>query len=203
MEIGFPLKESSILLKHASARGAEPVAPTEAPHHGHGAATRRRGVEPVVPPEAPQQRPGRRQQLRNLYRGIGDRTIFSNFLQAGVYFFFNYGIAICADSRLSGFAKNLGFSTSLKNIVEKIIVEKSVHIFQHSSKCILKHSSKSQKKHKRSLARPAQKRKKTQKKCALRFTLDLGGRGRGAFLSTVKEFVNVVRRVGLRRSAAS
>jgi len=77
MEIGFPLKESSILLKHASARGAEPVAPTEAPHHGHGAATRRRGVEPVVPPEAPQQRPGRRQQLRNLYRGIGDRTIFT------------------------------------------------------------------------------------------------------------------------------
>tara|TARA_B100001250_G_scaffold241679_1_gene207614 strand:+ start:446 stop:793 length:348 start_codon:yes stop_codon:yes gene_type:complete len=47
------------------------------------------------------------------------------FLQAGVYFFFNYGIAICADSRLSGFAKNLGFSTSLKNIVEKNIVEKS------------------------------------------------------------------------------
>ena len=45
------------------------------------------------------------------------------FLQAGVYFFFNYGIAICADSRLSGFAKNLGFSTSLKNIVEKNIVE--------------------------------------------------------------------------------
>ena len=29
------------------------------------------------------------------------------FLQAGVYFFFNYGIAICADSRLSGFAKNI------------------------------------------------------------------------------------------------
>ena len=63
--------------QHASARGAEPVVPTEAPHHGHGAATRRRGVEPVVPTEAPQQRPGRRQPLQNFYRGIGDRTIFA------------------------------------------------------------------------------------------------------------------------------
>ena len=44
--------------QHASARGAEPVVPTEAPHHGPRAGAR--GAELVVPTEAPHQGPRRR-----------------------------------------------------------------------------------------------------------------------------------------------
>ena len=56
----------------ASAQGAEPVVPTEAPHHGPGAAYAR-GAEQVVPTEAPQRGPGRRRPLRKFCKGIGDR----------------------------------------------------------------------------------------------------------------------------------
>ena len=70
-------------------QGAEQLVPTEAPHHGPGAATRRRGVEPVVPPEAPQQRPGRRQPLRNFFT---EASGTEQFLQAGLYFLLAFGV---------------------------------------------------------------------------------------------------------------
>ena len=56
--------------QHASARGAEPVVPTEAPHHGPRAGAR--GAELVVPTEAPHQGP-RRRLLKKFDKGIGDR----------------------------------------------------------------------------------------------------------------------------------
>ena len=48
------------------------MVPTEAPHHGPGAA-RAEGAEQVVPTEAPQQGPGRRQILSNKDQGAGSR----------------------------------------------------------------------------------------------------------------------------------
>ena len=103
MEIGFPLKESSILLKHASARGAEPVA-QQRPRITDMGRLRAEGAWNRWFHQRPRSND---QGAASNCEICTEASGTEQFLQAGVYFFFNYGIAICADSRLSGFAKNI------------------------------------------------------------------------------------------------
>ena len=97
-------------------QGAEPVVPTEAPHHGPGAATRRRGGTggsnrgPAATTRAP---PAIAQFV---YRGIGDRTIF---YRPASTFSFHLESIFLSPAELRKFDKGIGDRRDCQKIMLK------------------------------------------------------------------------------------